>query len=94
MTRFIALGLCGWLLTACGTTGPGRPIARPETTQARDSTRAQAPAPAKSPEMDPANVERRFGTAEARERKQESKRKQQDQQKRVDVDPPEKKTTP
>jgi hypothetical protein len=44
--------------------------------------------------MDPANVERRFGTAEARERKQESKRKQQDQQKRVDVDPPEKKTTP
>jgi hypothetical protein len=44
--------------------------------------------------MDPANVERRFGTAEARERKQEAKRKQQDQQKRVDVDPPEKKTTP
>jgi hypothetical protein len=92
MTRPIVFALTGLLLCACGTTRPGRPVARPETTQPSNSTRAQAPAPAKSPEMDPANVERRFGTAEARERKQEAKRKQQDQQKRVDVDPPERKS--
>ena len=85
----VAFGLCGLLITACGTT---RTAARRETTPASSNVRAQAPAPALSPERDPANVERRFGTAEARARKQEAKRKQQDQQKQVEVAPPERKT--
>jgi hypothetical protein len=92
MTRSIVLALSGVILIGCGTTRPGAPVARPETTQAKGGTRTSAPAPARSPEMDPANVEARFGVAEARERKQEAKRKQQDKQKRVDVDPPERRT--
>jgi hypothetical protein len=88
MNRVMALGLCGWLLAACGTTGAGRPPARPQAARTVDNTRAQAPAPAKSPEMNPANVEHRFGTAEDRARKQEAKRKKQDEQKRIDVNPP------
>ena len=94
MNRTMIAGLCGLVLAACGTTRPGAPIARPPAAEvsAGARTAAPAPAPAKSPEMDPANVERRFGVAEARERKQEAKRKQQDQQKRVDVVEPERRT--
>jgi hypothetical protein len=92
MTRLSMTVLCGLLLAACGTTRPGAPIARPESAVARNPARPTAPAPANAPEMDPANTERRFGVAEARERKQEAKRKQQDEQKRIEVGPGEGKT--
>lgn len=74
------------LAAACGSFRPGAPIARPEPARA-GAQAARAPAPAKAPEMDPANVEQRFGVAEARQREQTARQRREREGKRIEVEP-------
>jgi hypothetical protein len=68
------------LLAGCAA---GRKETRP--TRSAVETAARTPAPALAPELDPDNVEARFGFAEARARREERARKRQAEQQRVDL---------
>jgi hypothetical protein len=79
--RVFALAVAA-LLAGCGA---GLKESRPSGRRPEASVAGRTPLPAVAPELDPENVERRFGFAEARARREESARLAKERRERADL---------